>query len=101
MSRLDRLDRLESRFPGPQELNVGGGRKIFTTMEDRYLMLLAAMGDGDRPMLDAVRAGAGEPDSDDFAKLLCAMIGEKAPPSGDEDDPWVDDHHEEGEEGPA
>jgi hypothetical protein len=100
MSYLDRLDRLKSRFPGPRVLHVGGGRTIATTSEDRHAMLLAAMGDGDHPMLDVVRAGAGEVDSDEFAQLLWAMIGERGPPSGDEDSPWVDDHGE-GEERPA
>jgi hypothetical protein len=93
MSRLGRLDRLKSRFPGPRELNVGGGRKILTTPEDRHAMLLAAMAGGDHPMLDAVRAGAREPDADEFAQLIWAMIGGEGPPSGDEDNPWVDDHH--------
>jgi hypothetical protein len=97
----NRLGRIEEQLPRPRELNVGGGRKIVTTWEDRYAMLLSAMGDGDHPMLDAVRAGARESDSDEFAQLLLAMFGERVPPSGDEDGPWVDDHHGEGEEGPA
>jgi hypothetical protein len=75
VSHLNRLDRLESRFPRPRKLNVGGGRTIVTTVEDRYEMLLSAMSDGDHPMLDAVRSGAGEPDSDEFARLLRALEG--------------------------
>jgi hypothetical protein len=91
MSRLDRLDRLKSRFPGPRVLHVGGGRTIVTTSEDRYAMLLAAMGDGDHPSLNAVRAGTGEPDVDEFAQLLQSMVGERVPPSGDPEEPWIDE----------
>jgi hypothetical protein len=94
MSRLSRLDRLKSRFPGPRELNVGGGRTIITTSEDRHAMLVAALAEDDHPLLDAVRAGAREPEIDRFAQLLWAIIGERVPPSGDEDSPWVDDHGE-------
>ena len=95
MSRLDRLDRLKSRFPGPRELNVGGGRTILTTSENRYAMLLAALAGSDHPMLDAVRAGAGEQDVDEFAQLLLSITGERVPPSGDPE-PCIDD-----EEGPT
>jgi hypothetical protein len=73
--RHGRLKRIESHYPGPRELRVGGGRTIMTTWEDRYEMLLAAIRGADSPMLDAVRTGAGEPDSEEFAQLLRAIEG--------------------------
>ena len=91
MSRLDRVERIEGWLPRPRELNVGEGRTIVTTMEDRLAMLLAAINGDDHPMLDAVRSGTGAPDSDEFARLLQALIVEAKPPSGNPEEPWIDD----------
>jgi hypothetical protein len=49
-------------------------------------MFLAALGDGDHPLLDAVRAGEGEPDSDEFAQLLRALEGGEPPEHFREED---------------
>ena len=75
MSRHNRPERLEVRYPGPRELDIGDGKKILTTVEDRFEMLISAIRGEDHPMLDAVRSGKGNPTPDPFTRLLRALEG--------------------------
>lgn len=57
------------------ELDIGDGKKILTTVEDRFEMLISAIRGEDHPMLDAVRSGKGNPTPDPFTRLLRALKG--------------------------
>jgi hypothetical protein len=87
--RRGRLERIEERVGRPAELRVGGGRTVVLKPLDRFEALRAAIRGEDHPLLDAVRAGAGEEVRDELAELLGAFEGGD-PPSGDPENPWAD-----------
>lgn len=89
--RRSRLRVLEGRVRGAELVEVGGGRRIVLTPDERYQAFIDALAEDDTPTLQAIRSGAGKPDAGEFAKFINALYPlNRTPPSGDPDSPWVD-----------
>ena len=91
MSHHSRIRRLRAQVKGIEEINVGGGRTVLASPQERYNALIDALAGSPNPLLEAIRSGEGDPTIGKFANLILALAPtERRPPSGDPESPWVD-----------
>jgi hypothetical protein len=89
--RRSRLRVLEGRIKGASPIEVGGGRQIVLTPDERYQAFIDALAQEDTSTIQAIRSGEGKPDAGEFAQFINALWPrERVPPSGDWDEPWID-----------
>src|SRR5215218_5150239 len=89
--RRSRLKVLRSRVRGTDRVEIGEGRSIKMTPQERYDTLIDALAGSDTPTIQAIRSGAGSDDIGEYASLINAFDpSQRVPPSGDPENPWVD-----------
>ena len=87
-----RLRVLRSKIRGAEEVEIGGGRRIRMTPQQRYDTLIDALAGEDTEAIQAIRSGRGGDGEGKFASLINAFDpAHRVPPSGDPENPWVDE----------
>jgi len=93
-----RLRVIEARNRGAEPVEIGGGRRLRLSSDQKHETLLDAVGGFETPTIEAIRCGRGEPDAGRFAQMIAAFDpAHRRPPSGDAESPWVDSD----DDGPA